>query len=81
MNNILERLHCEWWQALLLLIVLGMFPIFKAFATILVGRFVKPDLAKIALPLVLASRKLFTKKPPVRTDSKTAEKASSSQGT
>ena len=53
--NFLERVHCEWWQALLLLIVLRMYPVFKAVATILVARFVKPDLAKLALPLILSS--------------------------
>jgi hypothetical protein len=55
MNSILEKIHFEWWQALLLLIALRMYPVFKAVATILVGRFVRPDLAKIALPLILAS--------------------------
>jgi hypothetical protein len=33
-----------------------MYPIFKAVAAILVARFVKPDLAKIALPPILGSR-------------------------
>lgn len=61
--NILEKLHWEWWQVLLLLLVLGMYPIFKAFATILVGRFVKPEIAKIALPLILAARGLSRSKP------------------
>ena len=56
MDTIFERIHCEWWQALLLLVIMRMYPIFKALAAILVARFVKPDLAKIALPPILGSR-------------------------
>jgi hypothetical protein len=62
--NFLERVHCEWWQALLLLIVLRMYPVFKAVATILVARFVKPDLAKLALPLILSSTRDLKKADP-----------------
>ena len=56
MKDVLERLHCEWWQALLLCVVLRMYPIFKAIAAILVGRCINADLAKIALPLILGSK-------------------------
>lgn len=62
--NFLERVHCEWWQAVLLLIVLRMYPVFKAVATILVARFVKPDLAKLALPLILSSTRALKKADP-----------------
>ena len=54
MINILERFHFEWWQVMILLIAFRMHPVFKALATILVGRFVRPGLAKIALPLILS---------------------------
>jgi len=62
--NFLERVHCEWWQALVVLIVLRMYPVFKAVATILVARFVKPDLAKLALPLILSSTRDLKKADP-----------------
>jgi len=64
--NFLERVHCEWWQALVLLIVLRMYPVFKAVATILVARFVKPDLAKLALPLILSATRDLKKADPKR---------------
>jgi len=76
MNNILEKIHFEWWQALLLLIVLRIYPVFKAVATILVGRFVKPDLAKIALPLILSSGSSVGKRVRAKKGSKPAEEAS-----
>jgi hypothetical protein len=54
--SILNNIHFEWWQALLIVTVIGMYPIFKAIATILVSRFVKPNLAKMALLLILSSK-------------------------
>jgi len=75
--NIFERINCEWWQALLLLIVLRMYPVFKAVATILVSRFVKPDLARIALPLILASKGVVTKTDPIKKTSKAAAQETS----
>ncbi len=48
----------------MVLIVLRMYPVFKAVATILVARFVKPDLAKLALPLILSSTRDLKKADP-----------------
>ena len=52
--SFLDKIHLEWWQALLAILVIGMRPLFRALAVILVARFVKPDIAKIALPLMLS---------------------------
>ena len=61
--SLFESVRCEWWQALVLILAVGMSPIFMAFAAILVGRFVRPELAKIALPLILSRRPWFIRKP------------------
>jgi hypothetical protein len=42
----------EWWQALLILAVFLAAPLIRAIAVVIVGKFVKPDIAKIALPLI-----------------------------
>ncbi len=50
--SLLDKVALEWWQALAMILVIGLLPIFKALAVILVARFVKPDIAKVALPLM-----------------------------
>jgi hypothetical protein len=52
--SFLDKIHLEWWQALLPILLITMRPLFKAVAVILVARFVKPELAKVALPLILS---------------------------
>jgi dipeptide/tripeptide permease len=67
--DILKNIHVEWWQALIVVFVLGMTPIFKAIATILVARMVKPGIAKVALPLILASKTAkFARKGEIKVD-------------
>lgn len=50
----------EWWHMTVVLASIGLFPVFRAIAAILVGRLVKPDIAKVALPLIFRERR----KPP-----------------
>jgi hypothetical protein len=54
--SFLDRVHFEWWQALIVVVMIAMLPLFKAVAVILIARFVKPGLAKKALPFVFSSR-------------------------
>lgn len=42
----------EWWQLLLVLLTLAAVPLFRAFAAVMVGWCLKPDIAKLALPLI-----------------------------
>ena len=51
-----QQYHFEWWQILILIVAFRTYPLFLALATILVARFVKPEIARIALPLILARR-------------------------
>jgi hypothetical protein len=69
--SLLNRMALEWWQALIVVLVIGMLPLFKAAAVILVARFVKPEIAKLALPLIFHQRMSRTTKnpePPRKTD-------------
>ena len=50
----LQQYHFEWWQVLLLIVAFRTSPLFLALATVLVARLVKPDIARIALPLILS---------------------------
>ncbi len=54
--SFLQQYHFEWWQILLLIIAFRVYPLLLALATILVARLVKPEIARIALPLILARR-------------------------
>jgi hypothetical protein len=47
-----HNIHLEWWQAMAMVFLVGVYPLFKALAVILVARFVKPEIAKLALPLI-----------------------------
>ena len=47
-----HNIHLEWWQAMVMVFLVGVYPLFKALAVILVARFVKPEIAKLALPLI-----------------------------
>ena len=51
-----DRIHLEWWQALVMVLVMAMRPLFKAAAVILVAKLVKPEIAKVALPLMFSAR-------------------------
>jgi ABC-type nickel/cobalt efflux system permease component RcnA len=50
--SFLDNSKLEWWQALAMVLVIGMLPLFRALAVILLAKFVKPDIAKLALPLI-----------------------------
>jgi hypothetical protein len=50
--SFLRNISLEWWQALAIVGFIGMRPLFRALAVILVAKFVKPDIAKLALPLI-----------------------------
>ena len=50
--GIFQIFHFEWWQALIFLVFLIASPLIKAIAVVIVGKFVNPELAKIALPLI-----------------------------
>ena len=60
--SLLQNIRCEWWQFGLLILAIRMSPLVMALATILVARFVRPELAKIALPLILAPSPSVVKK-------------------
>lgn len=62
--TILDRFHLEWWQMMLVVLSVGSIPLFKALAVVLVAKFVKPEIAKVALPLMFQPRrKLLSKSP------------------
>jgi len=50
--SFVDNINVEWWQALTLVLLIGMLPLFRALAVILVAKFVKPDIAKLALPFI-----------------------------
>ena len=50
--GILKILHFDWWQVMLVLVTLMASPLIKALAAVIVGKFVNPEIAKIALPLI-----------------------------
>src|SRR6266404_3822490 len=54
--QILNQAGLQWWQLGLILLAASMRPILKAIAAILVGRFLDPDIAKLAIKLMLQSR-------------------------
>ena len=62
----------QWWQVLLLLLALALFPLVRAVAVVFVARRVDAEIAKIAIPLILRKphflfwqklSKIFTKTP------------------
>ena len=50
--GILKILHFDWWQVMLVLVTLMASPLVKALAAVIVVKFVNPEIAKIALPLI-----------------------------
>jgi hypothetical protein len=50
-SQIFERF--SWWYALIPLGVGVLLPIFRAIAVVIVARCVNPEIAKLAIPLVL----------------------------
>ncbi len=58
----LSGLELNWWQAITLIVVIYLAPLVKALAVVLVGRCVKPEIAKIALPLMFRPPSLSGKK-------------------
>ena len=52
----LHNIDVDWWKVFAMVIVIGMLPLFRALAVILVAKFVKPDIAKLALPLIFQRR-------------------------
>lgn len=52
----LEIMSFDWWQVMLLFGTILISPLIKAIATVIVGKFVNPEIAKIALPLIFQHR-------------------------
>lgn len=48
----INNLELNWWQALTVIVLIYLGPLIKALAVVVVGRCVKPEIAKIALPLM-----------------------------
>lgn len=46
----------EWWQALIIVFLIIVTPLVKAVAVVILGKYVNPDLAKIALPLIFPQK-------------------------
>lgn len=46
----------DWWQILLIIIIIVISPLIRAVAAVIVGNCVKPEIAKIALPLIFPYR-------------------------
>ena len=46
----------DWWQILLILIIIVISPLIRAIAAVIVGNCVKPEIARIALPLIFPFR-------------------------
>lgn len=52
----LEALHgvnLEWWHVLVIMLVPVLYFAVRAISVIVIGRCVKPEIAKLALPLLL----------------------------
>ena len=52
----LEILSFHWWQVILIFVTILVSPLIKAIATVIVGKFVNPEIAKLALPLIFQRR-------------------------
>ncbi len=50
--GILKIFNFDWWQVMLILATLIVSPLIKALAAVIVGKFVNPEIARIALPLI-----------------------------
>ncbi|MFZ5994231.1 MAG: hypothetical protein ACOYU4_04525 [Thermodesulfobacteriota bacterium] len=50
--GILNIMNFDWWQVMLILGILIASPLIKALATVIIGKFVNPEIARIALPLI-----------------------------
>ena len=54
--GILKIVNFDWWQVMLIIGVLIVSPLIKALATVIIGKFVTPEIARIALPLIFQRR-------------------------
>ena len=52
----LPNVNVEWWHVVAIMLVPAVYFMVRATAVILVARCVKPELAKLALPLLLGSK-------------------------
>ncbi len=46
----------EWWHPVAVSVAIGLHPMLRAIAVILLAKFVKPDLVKQALPLIFGHK-------------------------
>jgi len=49
----LRGIDLEWWHVVAVMLVPVLYFVIRTVAVILVGRYVKPEIAKLALPLLL----------------------------
>jgi hypothetical protein len=54
--GILKIMNFDWWQVMLIFGTLIVSPLIKALATVIIGEFVSPEIARIALPLIFQRR-------------------------
>jgi hypothetical protein len=53
LNSVYFLQRADFWHVALIVVILALFPLFRAAAVVLIGRCVKKDIAKLAIPLVL----------------------------
>ena len=52
----LRGINLEWWHVVIVMLVPMLYFAIRTAAVILIGRWVKPEIAKLALPLLLRSK-------------------------
>ena len=57
--SIQDFLEFRWWYLLVVPITIVLTPLFRALAAVIVGRSLRPDLAKLAIPHVLRPSQLL----------------------
>ena len=55
--QVMRGIKPEWWHILAIMLVPVLYFAIRAVAVILIGRWVKPDIAKLALPLLLCPKR------------------------
>jgi len=59
----MQALGVHWWQAVVVALTIGLRPVMRAIALIMVARLVPANFVKTALPLVLTAPKNNRKEP------------------
>lgn len=54
--GILNIMNFEWWQVMLIFATLIISPLIKALAMVIIGKFVNPEITRMALPLIFQRR-------------------------